>query len=559
MKKDIDKEFSNLPVCAIGYIQLVIKKMRYRKKVRADVQSELIAHFEDALRDCKNEEEKERVAKELIAEFGDAKILGKLARRAKKRCRPIWIKAVIKTFQAVCIMICLLVLYIGWFFSGKPKITIDYIAEANKLARPTADDSQNAAQFYNKAAKLIEVQEKQSYECINKSFSEANETDITEIKQWLDKNAEALSLIAQGSELPYYWQTVLPASPNDNSMINILMPYLSDYRKLVLGLKWRAYLSAEDKQYEKVFTDLLTVYKFGKHLKGKATIVENLVGMGMEVLSTDTFRMILYKYNDIPEDNLASFSNSLQSVVSNEIFPIASSFEFEKLFIYDGIQRCFTEDVFGFNHLCVKRIGFIGVLLGKDFYMADSSNRQTLLRGARKRLPKTIFHILFTHPDKPQTRETTNKIYDFWKRIAVQNPYSLKNRDIQKEFKELIKGNILLEILSLDMQAIIELSWRNKVDVEATIAIVAIQKFKQGKGYLPDNLQELVLSGDLASVPIDPFSGREIVYKITDNGFTLYSFGPDFDDDGGVQGKDRTGKILKWADNGDTVFWPGEK
>ena len=42
--------------------------------------------------------------------------------------------------------------------------------------------------------------------------------------------------------------------------------WFGDYKRLVYGLKWRAYLSAEDKQYEKSFTDLLTAYKFGKHL-----------------------------------------------------------------------------------------------------------------------------------------------------------------------------------------------------------------------------------------------------------------------------------------------------
>ena len=57
--------------------------MHYRKKIRADVQNELIAHFEDALRDCEGVEDKERVAKDLITEFGDAKMLGKLTRRAK--------------------------------------------------------------------------------------------------------------------------------------------------------------------------------------------------------------------------------------------------------------------------------------------------------------------------------------------------------------------------------------------------------------------------------------------------------------------------------------------
>jgi hypothetical protein len=39
-----------LPKCAADYIDLVTKKVRYRRKVRAEVRQELTDHFADALR-----------------------------------------------------------------------------------------------------------------------------------------------------------------------------------------------------------------------------------------------------------------------------------------------------------------------------------------------------------------------------------------------------------------------------------------------------------------------------------------------------------------------------
>ena len=53
-----EKIFDNLPDCAAEFIKLVIKKMRYRRKVRAEVKAELIAHFEDELSKCKSDEER---------------------------------------------------------------------------------------------------------------------------------------------------------------------------------------------------------------------------------------------------------------------------------------------------------------------------------------------------------------------------------------------------------------------------------------------------------------------------------------------------------------------
>jgi len=64
-------------------------------------------------------------------------------------------------------------------------------------------------------------------------------------------------------------------------------------------------------------------------------------------------------------------------------------------------------------------------------------------------------------------------------------------------------------------------------------------------------LQDVVSGGYLKELPMDPFSGRPLVYRVTKENFILYSFGCDFDDDGG--------KVSKWGrgeEGGDQVFWP---
>ncbi|HOV77407.1 MAG TPA: hypothetical protein PLS24_05220, partial [Sedimentisphaerales bacterium] len=95
-----EKPGNELPPCAIEYLARVTKKIRYRRRVRQDVQAELTAHFEDELRDAADAAEREQRAKRLIEEFGDAGLLAILCRRAKKRCRPLWRKALIRTTQA---------------------------------------------------------------------------------------------------------------------------------------------------------------------------------------------------------------------------------------------------------------------------------------------------------------------------------------------------------------------------------------------------------------------------------------------------------------------------
>ena len=132
MAREYEKgDLQNLPACAAEFIELIVKKMRYRKKVRWDVQAELATHFEDELKDCTTDKEKEQTARQLITDFGEVKLLAVLLRRAKKRCRPLWKKTIVRSLQAVGIIIVLFCLYTVWFVSGRPTISVDYLALFN--------------------------------------------------------------------------------------------------------------------------------------------------------------------------------------------------------------------------------------------------------------------------------------------------------------------------------------------------------------------------------------------------------------------------------------------
>jgi hypothetical protein len=154
MRKETEIKFSQLPASATNFIKLIVSKMKYRRKVQQDVQAELAAHFEDELKDCATDDEKEQKAQKLIAEFGDVKLLAVLLRRAKKRCRPLWRTVVARTFQTIGILILCFIVYTVWFISGKPTINVDYLALLNQMARPQLRDDDNAWPYYQKAINL---------------------------------------------------------------------------------------------------------------------------------------------------------------------------------------------------------------------------------------------------------------------------------------------------------------------------------------------------------------------------------------------------------------------
>ena len=191
-----DQMNSQLPPCAEQFIDAVIRKMRYRKKIRADVREELTAHFIDELQHHTTDDTRSTAAQALIADFGDVKILAVLMRRAKKRCRPAWRTAVVRTLQTAAVLLICLTIYTIWFATGQPTITTDYLAILNDRARPKVADPENAWPHYEKAIQLYKppparilgittLERDRAY--IPGRFSDLDEDVQSEIREWLEK------------------------------------------------------------------------------------------------------------------------------------------------------------------------------------------------------------------------------------------------------------------------------------------------------------------------------------------------------------------------------------
>jgi hypothetical protein len=63
-------------------------------------------------------------------------------------------------------------------------------------------------------------------------------------------------------------------------------------------------------------------------------------------------------------------------------------------------------------------------------------------------------------------------------------------------------------------------------------AALAVERYRNEKGKLPDKLEELVPLY-LGTIPIDPFSSQPVRFKPQAKGYLIYSFGEDLKDDSG--------------------------
>ncbi len=91
---------------------------------------------------------------------------------------------------------------------------------------------------------------------------------------------------------------------------------------------------------------------------------------------------------------------------------------------------------------------------------------------------------------------------------------------------------------------------KDRARTALTQVVIAAQQYKQQHGAYPDTLAQLRSNSKL-SIPLDPFTDKELVYQRTKEGFLVYSVGQNEVDDGGKtatrQSKDKYDDIvLNW-------------
>jgi len=694
---DRKSESKSLPACAVEYVQRLLKKMRYRRKVRDDVEAELKAHFEDELKDCKSSQEKEQKAKQLITDFGDIKLLAILLRRAKKRCRPLWRTVIARTFQAIGVLIVCFIFYAIWFSFGEPNPRIDYVKLLNKMNQPEVLNQDNAWPHYEKAIELYVPQSpivKQviSYRRIGRPRQNAlwlkdllrdNEQQIQawfeknqkywdninpeqqsvilkcfeydwvpfpkiahqnnnywyattfdrmaehilrylnddaelldphprgmlpvqvqpgfpddELKSWLKEGkippnfiqAVSVAVLHEAKkrfsnlpkdyrgeltdmELEYIgpwirqneaaWQEFLAGSaksycyrpytygPNDESksVFSIPIAPLSPLKDLVRMIDWRSRIDRDQGRLQQSIEDCLAIARAAGHWQGNGTIVEQLVGTAISSLAHADILSLL-----ADQKLSAAELQRLQEQMS-QIYPGGYpliNMEGERIAFLDIVQHSFTDGGPGGGHL-------IPGLWDNytDLNPPTLDNRD-----------KRIFMPLYTaasmvHARRNATVAKANEIYALQSKFARMTPYerhasNTKTAEVMYESLQ----NYRFFLLGVFMPAtarISQIAYRGKIYHEATVVILALQRWRLEKDQYPATLGELVTAGFLNELPMDPWSNKPLVYKKTNDNFILYSVGFNFTDDGGEYGKDRNGNIRTWSDNGDTVFWPVPK
>ncbi len=440
----------------------------------------------------------------------------------------------------VGLLLALLVVKAVLIFTAKPKVTVDYVTEYNRLARPANyGPNENAAPHYQKAFDVFVRMPNELRNPYATWPTDYNNTYQNALEEWLNSNELSFKSFSVAANKPYYW---LERTTKNNSVIAISIPELSSQGYLVEAVVWNAKFSACEKLHQAAFEDILACYRAGAHMcRTLSLTIEQMHGLeikqtalaaGFEIISREA----------ISSTNLQAFQRVLEEEIIKDTY--TPSFEAEKLLIYDVLQRTFVDNGRGTRRLAWKKVENFFGSCGEEY------NRR-------------VFLSCFIGPTRNEMAERIEEIFASFEPVKTETPWQLHMQDPNyfdridaTQCEDFFLGTYILNPLRL-----FQSYHQTKTQEQAFLATLAVLRFKNDNNHLPDTLNELISAGYLKSIPLDPYSNGSLVYRAEGNNFTLYSVGENFKDDGG-QAPTSFMATISWhsiipdSRNRDLLFWP---
>ena len=449
--------------------------------------------------------------------------------------------------------------YVHGFLAGQPVITDEYLVQFNQLGRRELPASENAWPHYRKAfAALVEPTDEleQTFAFKNDGpsqfpgFAALDPDERKALANWVTENELAWAHFQGAAECRYCYRP-LPYDPNAATippLMNLTMkPSLRQLRYLAKMGIWRARLAAEAGRLDACIDDCLVIARVATHWHNGPSLIDQLVGVACGGLARGELLRLASHY-ELPVTTLHRIQTTLAGLYPQG--PPPMNFAGERLMVLDMVQHTFTQGGFGGGHLV--RGQFETYL---EHTMLPEGDQPTACTRMVFRVLDVAYCLL--HARRHQTVAKIHEVYDEIDARSRLTPYQRHIRD-EKNLADsisLYRYGYILILLPAELR-VTELGARFRADHEATLAILALQRYRAETGSYPDHLSRLVQAGYLPAIPMDSFSDGPLVYQRAADGFLLYSVGNNFVDDGGTPGPDDKGKSRPWSQHGDRVFWP---
>jgi len=533
---------ADLPAEVTDTIRQVVHKTGLWQGERVDVAQELIAHFQDGL-------ETGRTTEELADEFGEVAQAAKLIRRAKRRNRPLFWKAL----NACCWFVgCFLVIYTLlalFMLFERPTLDTDYLAIINDrdAARTQGEP---AWPRYRKAMLALGWQKAQPPEWYQgdlpsllddpdegpglRKFMEEHQTQLAELRE-ATKIPRLGFTIGQSTqpedtELLGTLSLATPPAGEPPELINILLGHVQTLRYVCTLLACDARLASEVGDAARTYDNLTAGLRVAQHVQGEPFLLSGMVSLGIEWTVLDVTEKILHDSPELFSDKqLASLAHGIAAIDP----PMDDWLESERLWTLDVMQRIFGNSG-RVTHQGALYLGQLAQTVNSfdsDRQVNERENRaQQLLVGiglpAINQLVASRDEQLAMY-NKICQREQSDRSKPLWQLSDQENELDRLSRSQWNQ----VRYTPLMLLMPATSAVWMQLE-RNAGRREGALIGIALELYRREHGNWPESLVELSPRW-LPELPIDRINGGPLGYQVSEDGVVVYSFGTDSDDDQG--------------------------
>ncbi|HOV21783.1 MAG TPA: hypothetical protein PLW95_03780 [bacterium] len=415
-----------------------------------------------------------------------------------------------------------------------------------ELNLPKIPDEENGAVVYNEVFVLMNSL-KEKYKEEWKYFPYAGIVDWEDVPE--EEKKKVVDLILHNPEFGKMYQLLEKAS---QMKCQFLMPdkltdepsllflnILANLRGCTRMLCAKAKLEAENKDINKSLNTILVALKLGKSLSNEPLLITQLVR-----LAIDTF--VLSQLEEIPDSkevNISLYQTLIQNMEEERKCKIISE-SLKREMILFGLpkMRQYQQSV-------------------KE-KLPDLEQKSKEMSEEEKEYAKNLFGT----DDPEKIQKFAEKYWDEEISVYIENmikiisfaekPYWEVKKKIEDLNTEIQKIPEKRAVLAKQTCLAVSRAYLQEANLDAYLGTAEIglanRIYRQQHGKFADSLNQLTPE-ILSSLPLDPFSGKDYIYKKKDKGFIVYSVGENEKDDGGVPAKKMNWKgdyDIVWEDKG---------
>ncbi len=369
---------------------------------------------------------------------------------------------------------------------------------------------------YTYREKLTELQA----EKVRHNFDTASQRPWTKkefphIAKWLDLNKQSLALVVEASKRKRYYNPIIPRkdkSGERQGLLDTLFPGLAEGREFGNALVIRAMRRIAEKRYPEAWEDLQACHRLGRLLGQGGTIIEPLIGTVFDLFATEGDLV----YLRATKLNAKQLKKHLKDIQTLPPFPplaksvgICSRFEMLEM---------------------IMRLDYLGPAAldripdAKIETLAGRVNWDPALRAANDWYDRYV-----TAMQIPQFATREQKLIRLEQEVQnnlakTQRTWNIARFMMSPKARGRAFGDILMGLLTPNIRNALHAEDRLRQRLRNLQVAFALEIYRVENGNYPAKLNA-VTPNYLKNIPLDFFTGKNLIYRQTKTGYLLYSVG----------------------------------